>query len=105
MNDIYAFVLEHVMAWLPGLWDYSRPADLVVVFLGMAAFVVFIRLVVKLLPVLLLAGVILVLAHAGLPRLHAFEHSGFRRELGISRRGGGAMRIVGDISGGGEMGR
>jgi hypothetical protein len=84
MNDIHTFILQHVMAWLPGLWDYSRPADLLVVFLGMVAFVVFIRLVVKLLPVLLLAGVILFGVHA-LPRLHLAD-VGLRRELGF--RGG-----------------
>jgi ABC-type Fe3+-siderophore transport system permease subunit len=73
MNDIHTFVLQHVAAWLPGLWNYSRPADLLVVILAMVIFVAAIRLVVKLFRVLLL-GAILILAYG-----HHLPHLGFIR--------------------------
>ena len=77
METIHTFLLEHVMAWLPGLWSYSRPVDLLAVVIGMVAFVFLVRLVATLLPVLLLAGVFLLLAHVG--------HSGFRGALNLPR--------------------
>jgi hypothetical protein len=71
MNDIHTFVLEHLAAWLPGLWNYSRPADVLVVMLAMLAFVAVIRLIVKMLPALVLLGAILILAYG-----HHLPHLG-----------------------------